>query len=119
MGAGVEYCLGLEWLIPNIELSSSLFICRIFVQPRIRLVLVILEVESQLRSVASHAFAGRQKGSQGQIFQMMKGESNLLFHFSYSTKRPPLNEAKKLILSGYASNPLSILILLNAEFTKP
>jgi hypothetical protein len=46
-GAGVEYCLGLEWLIPNIELSSSLFICRIFVQPCLRLVLVILEVESQ------------------------------------------------------------------------
>lgn len=119
LGAGVEYCLGLEWLIPNIELSSSFFLCCIFVQPHLRLVLVILEMESQLHSVASHAFAGKQKGSQGQIFQMMRGEWNLLFHFSHSTKHLPLNEAKRQILSGYASNPLPILILLNTDFTKP
>jgi hypothetical protein len=72
LGAGGEYCLGLEWLIPNIELSSSFFLCRSFVQLWLGLVLVILEMESQLESVASHAFAGRQKGSQGQTFQMMK-----------------------------------------------
>jgi hypothetical protein len=66
-----------------------------FVQQCLRLVLVILEIESQLHSVASHAFAGRQKGSQGQIFQMMKGEWNLLFHFSHSAKPLPLDEAKR------------------------
>jgi hypothetical protein len=85
-------------------MSSSFFICRIFVQQCLRLVLVILEIESQLHSVAFYAFAGRQKGSQGQIFQMMKGEWNLLFHFSHSAKPLPLNDAKRQIVSGYASN---------------